>query len=98
MARKHYDLPPLTTLATFEITARRLSFKHVASELNVTPGAVSHQIKALESELGFSLFQRRHRGVALTQQGALLFHALEGSFIRISTVLNRLRRAAGETP
>lgn len=97
MARKHYDLPPLTTLATFEVAARRLSFKDAAGELNVTPGAVSHQIKALESELGVALFQRRHRGVTLTEHGLVLFHELEGSFTRISTVLTRLRRAAGET-
>lgn len=97
MARKHYDLPPLTALAAFEAAARRGSFKDAAVELNVTPGAVSHQIKALERELGVVLFIRRHRGVTLTEQGTTLFHALESSFSRISTVLTRLRRAADET-
>ena len=97
MARKYYDLPPLTALAAFEAAARRASFKDAATELNVTPGAVSHQIKALERELGVALFVRRHRGVTLTEQGDMLFHTLESSFNRISAVLTRLRRAADET-
>ncbi len=97
MARKHYDLPPLTALAAFEAAARHASFKDAAAELNVTPGAVSHQIKALETELGVALFLRRHRGVTLTEQGAMLFHTLESSFSRISTILTRLRRAADDT-
>lgn len=94
MARKHYNLPPLTTLASFEAAARHLSFKDAASELNVTPGAVSHQIKALERELGVALFLRRHRGVALTDQGLTLFTVLESSFSKVSTALTRLRRSS----
>ncbi len=96
MARKHYNLPPLTTLAAFEAAARRLSFKDAAVELNVTPGAVSHQIKALEGELGIRLFERQHRGVALTDQGGLLLGVLEKSFSQISTMLARLRHAADQ--
>ncbi|MCX8955411.1 LysR family transcriptional regulator, partial [Ruegeria sp. NA] len=69
MSRRHYNLPPLTTLSAFEAAARHLSFKEAASELSVTPGAVSHQIKALESELGAALFVRKHRGVELTEDG-----------------------------
>jgi DNA-binding transcriptional LysR family regulator len=94
MARKHYHLPPLTTLASFEAAARHLSFKDAAAELNVTPGAVSHQIKALESEIGAALFVRRHRGVALTDQGLVLFGVLENSFSKISATLTRLRRSS----
>ena len=48
MSRRHYNLPPLTTLSAFEAAARHLSFKNAAQELSVTPGAVSHQIKSLE--------------------------------------------------
>jgi len=93
MARRHYNLPPLTALVTFEAAARHLSFKDAARELNVTPGAVSHQIKALESELSLKLFDRRHRGVALSDHGALLFASLERSFADISATLTKLRRA-----
>ncbi len=91
MARKHYDLPPLTTLSAFEAAARHLSFKDAAAELNVTPGAVSHQVKALEEELSVALFIRQHRGVSLTEQGATLFSALENSFTQLSATLSRIR-------
>ncbi|MCJ9754792.1 LysR family transcriptional regulator, partial [Neorhizobium sp. BETTINA12A] len=51
-------LPPLNPLRAFEATARRGSVSAAARELNVTHGAVSHQIKALESSLQVSLFER----------------------------------------
>lgn len=70
-----------------------MSFKDAASELNVTPGAVSHQIKALESDLSLILFERRHRGVALTDDGSRLFATLQKSFGSISRVLSELRKS-----
>jgi len=91
MSRRYYDLPPLTTLATFEAAARHLSFKDAARELSVTPGAVSHQIKALEHELGAALFRRRHRSVELTPEGDALFQALASSFAKISQRLQTIR-------
>ncbi len=93
MARRYYNLPPLTTLAAFEAAARHLSFKDAAQELSVTPGAVSHQIKALEGELGATLFRRMHRGVVLTEEGETLFNTLSSSFMRISNVLQTVREA-----
>ena len=84
MARKHYNLPPLTTLTAFEAAARHRSFKLAAMELNVTPGAVSHQIKDLEGDLGVQLFERQHRSVELTTHGVMLFAVLERSFKRLS--------------
>ncbi|MSU88586.1 LysR family transcriptional regulator [Rhodobacteraceae bacterium 2CG4] len=92
MSRRFYGLPPLTTLAAFESAARNLSFKNAATELNVTPGAVSHQIKALEGELGAALFIRRHRGVELTEDGHRLFGALAEAFVRISQNLRDIRQ------
>lgn len=94
MSRRYYDLPSLTTLATFETAARHLSFKEAAQELSVTPGAVSHQIKAIEEDIGVQLFERKHRGVDLTLQGEALFEALQISFQRLSQVLKTVR--AGE--
>ncbi|WP_170387915.1 LysR substrate-binding domain-containing protein [Ruegeria atlantica] len=91
MSRRHYNLPPLTTLSAFEAAARHLSFKNAAEELSVTPGAVSHQIKALEGELDTTLFQRKHRGVTLTEDGTALHEALSSSFGRISKVLSSIR-------
>jgi len=97
MARRHYNLPPLTTLAAFEAAARHLSFKEAAQELSVTPGAVSHQVKALEGDLGAALFQRRHRAVELTHEGEALFQALASSFAKISQCVHTIRtRRAGD--
>jgi DNA-binding transcriptional LysR family regulator len=92
LSRRHYDLPPLTTLTAFETAARHLSFKNAAQELSVTPGAVSHQIKALEGELGVMLFERRHRGVQLTPAGQQLFETLRKSFQEISRQLLKVRK------
>ncbi len=93
MSRRHYNLPPLTALSAFEAAARHLSFKNAAQELSVTPGAVSHQIKALEGELGARLFERRHRGVELTEHGRELFETLAASFSKISHQLAKIRQA-----
>ncbi|WP_420863381.1 LysR substrate-binding domain-containing protein [Algirhabdus cladophorae] len=91
MARPFYNLPSLTALAAFEAAARHQSFKTAAQELNVTSGAVSHQIKSLEREIGQTLFQRQHRGVSLTDNGAVLFRAVQGGFSDIADSVQRLR-------
>ncbi|SFI99941.1 LysR substrate-binding domain-containing protein [Jannaschia pohangensis] len=72
-------LPPLTALRAFEAAARHLSFQAAAGELNVTPAALSFQIKSLEDHLGAPLFRRLNRRVELTEAGAALApHASEG--------------------
>ena len=86
-----YDLPSMTALVCFESAARNLSFKSAASELNVTPAAVSHQIKGLESELDVPLFRRQHRGVDLTEAGAYLFVALQRGFEGMSDAIREIR-------
>ena len=75
-----YDFSSMTALICFEAAARNASFKAAAQEMNVTPAAVSHQIKALEQDLGCALFIRRHRGVELTERGAVLLVSLQRSF------------------
>lgn len=93
MSRRHYNLPPLTMLLVFEAAARHLSFKDAAQDLSVSPAAVSHQIKALEAELGTPLFVRKHRGVELTAHGVGLCQVLSSSFTKISRELENIRRA-----
>lgn len=74
-----YRLPPLNALRAFEAAARHLSFKTAASELSVTPTAISHQIKLLEEFLGQPLFHRLTRALELTPQGeAMLPKVHEG--------------------
>ena len=53
-------LPPLNALRAFEASARQLSFTVAAEELFVTQAAISHQIKALEDNLGLKLFMRKN--------------------------------------
>lgn len=91
MVQKHYKLPSLKMLATFECAARRGSFKAAATELNVTTSAISHQIKALEQDLGICLFERGHRMVQLTPEGTELMETLMASFSELSGVISRLR-------
>ncbi|MYG53496.1 MAG: transcriptional regulator GcvA [Rhodospirillaceae bacterium] len=64
------NLPPLDGLRVFEAAARRGSFNAAAAELNLTPSAVSHRIRTLEDALQVRLFDRAHRRVVLTPEGA----------------------------
>lgn len=63
------SLPPVTWLRSFEAAARLGGFAAAGEELGLTPAAVSQQIRGLEARLGFPLFHRRARGVALTDMG-----------------------------
>jgi LysR family glycine cleavage system transcriptional activator len=67
-----FRLPPLGALRAFEAAARHLSFSKAAAELNVTPAAISHQIHALEADLGMKVFHRRNRSIALTASAHVL--------------------------
>ena len=62
-------LPHVTWLKSFEAAARHSSFSSAAAELNLTPAAVSQQIRLLEQHLKAQLFQRLPRGVKLTDIG-----------------------------
>lgn len=81
-----YRLPSLNTLRAFEAAARHLSFKTAASELGVTAGAVSQQVKKLEASLGLALFRRLPQGLLLTLEG-------EAYLPPISKVFEDLTRA-----
>lgn len=94
MSKRPYDLPSMNMLVAFEAAARHVSFTLAARELNVTPAAISHQIKALEADLQCSLFRRHHRGVALTETGAYLLVALQRGFEGMGDAIGQLRRRA----
>jgi len=84
-------LPPLNALRAFEAAARHLSLTKAAEELGVTQAAVSHQVKALEEDLGTPLFRRLTRALALTDTGALLAPELGVAFARIAAAAQRAR-------
>ncbi|MGQ3210292.1 MAG: transcriptional regulator GcvA [Shinella sp.] len=73
-------LPSLSGLRAFEATARHLSVTLAAGELNVTPGAVSLQIRDLEQALGVRLFGRLPRQLRLTEDGEGYFKAMRSAF------------------
>ncbi|NRB41661.1 MAG: LysR family transcriptional regulator [Pseudomonadales bacterium] len=72
--------PPLQLLPAFEAAARLLSFKKAAEEINVTPSAVSQQIKTLESLMDEPLFNRQAGGIVLTQLG-LEYYAIAAQLL-----------------
>lgn len=82
---------PLTALRAFESASRLLSFKAAALELSVTPTAVSHQIRSLETWLGVALFERLPRKVRLTECGERLFHSLHGALLEVAQSVDTLR-------
>ena len=63
-------LPNLLALRTFEAAARHQNFSLAANEIHVTHGAVSHQVRALEKELGVALFTRHGKRLTITTVGA----------------------------
>jgi LysR family glycine cleavage system transcriptional activator len=87
-------MPPLSSLRAFEAAARHLSLTKAAQELNVTAGALSHQIRGLEEFIGVDLFERRVRSIALTPAGKLLYPGLQTGFTRIREAVLSLRNAS----
>jgi LysR family glycine cleavage system transcriptional activator len=85
-------LPPLIELRAFEAAARHLSFKKAASELGVTPTAISHQIRLLEQYCGKALFRRRPRPLSLTDAGIRLFPTVHDGLEAMASELAAIRR------
>src|SRR5271163_4358770 len=83
----HNRLPPLGSLRAFEAAARHLSFRRAADELNVTPAAISHQVKALEEFLGIKLFRRLVRGLELTATAEACMGRLRDGFDALATAV-----------
>ncbi|RKP58773.1 transcriptional regulator GcvA [Pararobbsia silviterrae] len=84
MATSPRRLPNLNALRAFEAAARHESFSAAAEELFVTHSAISHQIRALETELGATLFQRSGRRVALTEIGQAYARQVSAAFANIA--------------
>ncbi|MCA9711224.1 MAG: transcriptional regulator GcvA [Myxococcales bacterium] len=89
------QLPSLPALQTFEAAARLGSFTAAARELHVTQGAVSHQIRALEDDLGYLLFARLPRRVELTREGRVLGEAVTRGLGQIAEALRVLEQQRG---
>ena len=89
-----HRIPPLNALRAFEATARHLSLTKAASELNVTPGAISHQLRGLEELLRVKLFERGIRKITLTAAGKMLYPGIQRGFSHISDAVRISNRPA----
>ncbi|PVE53857.1 LysR substrate-binding domain-containing protein [Rhizobium rhizogenes] len=86
---------PLTALRSFEAAGRLMSFTRAAEELCISQAAISRQVRELEVLLDRPLFDRGHRSVRLTQEGAKLLHVVTASFDAMSDGLADVERGKG---
>jgi len=84
-------LPPLELLTAFDAAARHLSFTKAAADRFLTQSAISRQIKALEDDLGVALFRRKHRALALTDDGLRLHAAVRSALGELRREVERIR-------
>src|SRR5919197_808561 len=94
--RNRNVMPSLDLLQGFEAAARHLSFTKAGEELFLTQSAVSRQIKELEEQLGVALFHRRHRALALTEEGQQFYAAAAQVLTTMRTATSRLKAQAGK--
>jgi len=90
-------LPPLTALRAFDAAARHMSFAQAAAELNVTPAALSFQIKSLEEHLGAPVFRRLNRAVELTEAGRALAPGVADGFVALQSAWRAARRVGDQS-
>jgi len=85
-----------SSLHTFVVVARHLHMGGAADELNLSKGAVSYQIRQLEEQLGFRIFSRANRNLALTAKGADLLQVARISLEQIDREILRLGDRGGD--
>ncbi|HYH40396.1 MAG TPA: LysR substrate-binding domain-containing protein [Burkholderiales bacterium] len=90
------EFVPLNGLRVFSVVGRLLSFSGAARELHVTPSAVSHQIKALESYLGVRLLRRSRNTIALTQPGRRYLAQISENLMQLTHATKALRATKGQ--
>lgn len=87
------SLPSTTSLMAFERAAARLSFIDAAEDLGRTPSAISHAVRALEQQIGVSLFERVGRTVRLTNAGADYCEAVRPALRELELATIRAQRS-----
>jgi LysR family transcriptional regulator, glycine cleavage system transcriptional activator len=87
-----YDRLPLGALRVFEAVASSLSFSIAAEALNVTPAAVSQQIKTLEQYVQVPLFRRNGRRVQITDEGLELLPAVRDGLERLESAMHQIKQ------
>ena len=87
-------LPPMHALRAFDAAARERSLTRAAEALNVTHGAISHQIKSLEADLGVRLTQRAGRGIRLTDEGERFASRVRAAFGELAAAVHEITSRA----
>ena len=90
-------LPPLNALKSFESAARTGSYVAAAAELNVTPAAVSQQVRHLETFLGRKLFTRFNNRIVLTDAGEAIYTGITPAFADIAALTQRVLAGSSRT-
>lgn len=90
MQKNSLRLPPLNALRVFHTVVRHQSLRSAADELNVTPQAVSLQIKLLEDALGLPLFDRKGRTIRPNEQAILLAHYVQAGLDEFAEGVRRV--------
>jgi LysR family glycine cleavage system transcriptional activator len=86
-------LPNLAALRAFEAAARHQNFSRAAEEIHVTHGAISHQIRALEQDLGIALFTRHGKRIAITAEGERFAATIRKSLTEIAASADAIKRS-----
>lgn len=97
MQQFHQLLPQLDLLTAFEAAARHESFTLAAQEMNVTQSAVSQRIRALEERMGIALFDRNHRSVRLTREGADFQNSVTVALNHLVAASDAVKATAADT-
>jgi LysR family glycine cleavage system transcriptional activator len=87
-------LPPMQALRAFEAAAHAQSLTKAAQALNLTHGAISHQIKSLERALGVRLVERAGRGIRLTDEGERFAQRVRAAFVELAAAVNEIAAQA----
>jgi LysR family glycine cleavage system transcriptional activator len=87
-----YERLPLGALRVFEAVATHLNFSEAADALNVTPAAVSQQIKTLESYIQVPLFRRSGRRVEITEEGLELLPAIRAGLDQLESAIHHIKQ------
>ena len=91
-----HSIPPIKWLLAFEAAARHMNFTAAGEELGLTQAAISYQIKSLEAQIGFPLFERRPRHLRLTDMGHAYLPSVRKAFDELSASTAGLFGPLGE--
>jgi LysR family glycine cleavage system transcriptional activator len=87
-------LPNLAALRAFEAAARHQNFSRAAEEIHVTHGAISHQVRSLEEDLGIALFTRHGKRLTVTPEGERFAATIRKSLIDIAEAADAIKSSA----